>query len=85
MGAAVKSKHPRSLDEIFSDEEGLNEAFARASRKVRLEHKLLGLPLAEWRDGQVVWVSPEEIDLGPAPAPLNGANSHASDARLPRS
>jgi hypothetical protein len=35
------------------------------------EHKLLGLPIAIWKDGQAVWLQPEDItpeDMGEAPS-----------------
>jgi hypothetical protein len=37
-------------------------AFEEAVGKVIAEHKRLGLPLAIWRDGQVVHISPEEAE-----------------------
>lgn len=39
------------------------------------EHKLLGLPIAVWKDGKAVWLQPEDItpeDMGeitPTPKP----------------
>lgn len=35
----------------------------RAVREALLRHKLLGNPVAVWRDGRVVWIPPEEIPV----------------------
>jgi hypothetical protein len=32
-------------------------------------HKRAGNPIAVWRDGQVVWLSPEEIPVSLEPTP----------------
>ena len=33
----------------------------RSFRELRLEHARMGRPVCESRDGQVVWITPEEI------------------------
>jgi hypothetical protein len=57
-----------------SDE--VQRAMGRAVRRALLVHKKLGNPITVWRDEEVVWISPEEIeideadddqDLGPRP------------------
>jgi hypothetical protein len=51
--------------------EGIQEAVHDTFR----EHKLLGLPIAIWKDGKAVWLQPEDItpeDMGevtPTPQP----------------
>jgi hypothetical protein len=61
--------HPPNLEEIRKGNlilEGLREAVAETFR----EHKLLGLPIAVWRDGKAVWLQPEDItpeDMGERP------------------
>ena len=35
----------------------------QAVRDTVREHKLLGQPIVVWRDGKVVWIPPEEIEL----------------------
>jgi hypothetical protein len=35
----------------------------RAVREALLRHKRIGNPIAVWRDGQVVWIPPEEIPV----------------------
>lgn len=41
----------------------MDRALARAVRQALLRHKKMGNPVAVWRDGKVVWVEPEEIDV----------------------
>lgn len=41
----------------------IDEAIAKGVREARRIHKLLGNPVAEWRDGKVVIVQPEDIEL----------------------
>ncbi|MGH8676171.1 MAG: hypothetical protein ACREVG_17930 [Burkholderiales bacterium] len=39
------------------------EIFDRAGREALKRHKALGIPIVIWRDGRVVKVPPEEIDI----------------------
>jgi len=60
--------------DIFEDSAQMTRAMHKAVQNALREHKLLGYPIVIWRDGQVVWVPPEEIELdeeqnGPAPKP----------------
>ena len=48
---------------ILRDRTQVDRAIERAVREARLMHKKLGNPIAEWRDGRVVIVPPEEIEL----------------------
>ncbi len=41
----------------------MDRALARAVRQALLQHKKMGNPVATWRDGKVVWVAPEEIEV----------------------
>jgi hypothetical protein len=55
----------------------IDAAMKQAVRDARQRHKKLGNPVAEWRDGKVVWIAPEDIEdaeparptdpAGPAP------------------
>jgi hypothetical protein len=52
-----------TIDELFEDGRLIDEALRLAARDARRVHKALGIPMATWRDGQVVWVQPEEITV----------------------
>jgi hypothetical protein len=43
------------------DWDAVTAAIQRAVREAVLAHARAGHPVAEWRDGKVVWVQPEEI------------------------
>ena len=59
----VNPETQRSIEEIFSDGRPVDSALAEAAREALLLHKRLGLPIAVWRDGAVVWVTAEEIEV----------------------
>ena len=41
----------------------IEAALAQAVREALLRHKQAGNPIAEWREGRVVWVAPGEIPV----------------------
>lgn len=47
------------------DMAGTQAAILRATRKAISEAKLRGELVPQWRDGKVVWIRPEEIELPP--------------------
>lgn len=49
---------------LESDSPG--RAMRKAVREAVLRHKLLGQPIAVSRDGKVVWIPPDEIEVPPA-------------------
>ena len=42
-------------------------ALARAFREAILRHKQAGNPICVWREGQVVWIAPEDIQIPDEP------------------
>ncbi len=53
----------KDIAKIFEEGAPIDEALAKAVRDAVRMHKLLGNPVAEWRDGKVVWVQPEDVQL----------------------
>jgi hypothetical protein len=51
----------RTLAERLQDDQLIGEALARAVRDALRRHKQAGNPVAVWRDGQVVWIEPQDI------------------------
>ena len=52
----------RDISEILaSDPNIVSEAINEAVQDAILRHKQMGLPMAVWRDGAVVWIPPEEL------------------------
>ena len=56
----------------FADDEAVEATLNRAVREAVLRHKKLGQSIAEWRDGRVVIVPPEEIDVDEPPSAPRG-------------
>jgi hypothetical protein len=56
-----------SVSERMRDGKGMAKAMGEAIRETVREHKLLGYPIVVWKDGKVVWVPPEEIELKDEP------------------
>lgn len=53
----------RGVAEIFEEGTPIDRALQRAARTAAIEHKREGVPLVIWRDGEVVLVPPEEIEI----------------------
>jgi hypothetical protein len=56
------SKQP-SIREIFLEGTPIDDALARAVEDALRFHKQLGNTIVEWRDGKIVHVAAEDIDL----------------------
>ena len=50
------------ITRAFEEGTPIDEAIIEAVRLARQEHKRAGNPVAEWRDGKVVWIAPEDIE-----------------------
>lgn len=61
-----------TLKELFEDGRAIDEALKEAARDARRLHKALGNPMATWKDGQVLWIQPEDIVVD-APAEADEA------------
>lgn len=51
------------VEDFLALTDRISEALRRAARQALLEHKREGLPIVIWRDGRVVWVPPQEIEM----------------------
>jgi len=67
------SRRPsHDIERIIRDGTAIDRAIVAARRRVIRRHRQLGVPLAIWRDGQVVEVAPESVEL-PADGDGTGA------------
>jgi len=57
------SNQEPTVKELFEDGRIIDEALREGARDARRLHKALGNPMATWKDGQVVWVQPENITV----------------------
>ena len=51
----------KTIDELFRDGKEIDTALRNAVQQALLQHKQAGNPVAEWRDGKVVLIKPEDI------------------------
>ena len=61
----TKPQLPENL--LLAYSEDIQTAIRRAVRHALLMHKRAGNPIAEWRDGRVVIIPPEEIVVDDEP------------------
>jgi hypothetical protein len=72
--AMTTSPAPEPLPtERVEDIPRMLKAMRMAVREAVLRHKLLGNPVAVWREGRVVWLQPHEISLTPDEPTAGGA------------
>jgi len=57
----VSERNGTSFDQKLADNEGIGQALRKAGKDAFLTHARLGRSVPEWRDGKVVWITPEEI------------------------
>jgi len=50
------------IGRVCSDGRQIDEAFQHAVSAARQRHKKAGVPVAEWRDGKVVWIPADQIE-----------------------
>ncbi|MFI4937188.1 MAG: hypothetical protein ACHQJ6_01600 [Candidatus Berkiellales bacterium] len=51
------------IPKIFQNQDLVVQAIQKGIRTALLKHKQAGNPVCEWKDGKVVWVSPEKIPV----------------------
>jgi len=59
----MSERPKKDIDAIFAEGTEIDRALAKAVRGAIRRHKLLGNPIAIWRDNQVVWLQPDEIEI----------------------
>jgi hypothetical protein len=59
----MNGSEPENFTELMQDSDKFMDEVNRAVQNTLRVHKLLGYPVAVWRDGQVVWIPPEEIPV----------------------
>jgi hypothetical protein len=57
----VAEQNGTSFDELVADNDRIQAALLRAARDAALTHARLGRTLPDWKDGQVVWLTPAEV------------------------
>jgi hypothetical protein len=58
----MTNREPKDIRKIFREGTLIDEAMSAAVRDAVQLHKEKGLPMVVWRDGEIVWISPEEAE-----------------------
>ena len=56
-------KNDKDIGQLFKEGKPIDTALAQAVAEAVRQHKLMGQPMAVWKDGKTVWVSPDEFEL----------------------
>ncbi len=59
----MSARSSRDIASIIRDGTAIDRAIVAARRRVIQRHRQLGVPLVIWRDGMVVEVAPDSVDL----------------------
>jgi hypothetical protein len=58
----MKAEANKNIGRIFAeDRRSIEEALKQGVREAMIRHKKDGLPVVIYRDGQTVWVKPEDL------------------------
>ncbi|RJQ50601.1 MAG: hypothetical protein C4526_11670 [Nitrospiraceae bacterium] len=55
------SETKKNIDEFFNNGSEIDEALQKAVKEALLQHKKAGNPVVSWKDGQIVWIQPDDI------------------------
>lgn len=64
----MQPEQTKDIAELFREGTAIDEAVKKAAAQALRMHKLMGNPVAEWRDGKVVWVQPDDIQIPDEPS-----------------
>jgi hypothetical protein len=59
----MKSGKPKDVRSIMLETDLVEQALHKAVVQAMIRHKRLGNPIVVWRDGKVVWIPAEEIEI----------------------
>ena len=65
----MTNREPKDIQKIFQEGTLIDEAMNAAVRDAVQLHKEKGLPMVVWRDGKIVWITPEEAEQSLATMP----------------
>jgi len=63
----MPTERKETIREMLLDRPRIEAALRRAAREAAILHKRAGVPLVIWKDGKVVNVPPEEIEIPDLP------------------
>jgi hypothetical protein len=66
---------PNDRVAFVNENAAIEQAMRLAVRDALIQHKRAGNPVCTWRDGKVVWIPAEEIQIDDAPNGDGGSQS----------
>jgi polyhydroxyalkanoate synthesis regulator phasin len=54
------------IEELFKKGDPIDQALRKGVQDALRRHKQAGKPICEQRDGKIIWIQPEDIDLDEA-------------------
>lgn len=60
-----QSVNKDKISDIMSNPRKVTQIIQAGIKAALLKHKLLGNPVCEWRDNQVVWIPADQISVDP--------------------
>jgi hypothetical protein len=69
QGAVVVKKPKKSISELFKEGTPIDEALRKGVRDALIRHKKLGNSIVIWRDGKIVHVPADQIEIPDEEAP----------------
>jgi hypothetical protein len=70
----MSAQEPKDLRAIMLDGTAIQRALREYWIKTLVRHKRLGNPIVVWRDGKVVWIPAEEIEIPTTASCEEGSN-----------
>lgn len=67
----MSEKKAVDIGRIIREGTLVDEAIRKAIRDAMLMHKKLGDPVVGWKDGKVVWIPADQIEVEEERAPVN--------------
>ena len=64
----MMNSEPNAIQKVFQEGALIDEAMNAAVRDAVQVHKEKNLPMVVWRNGEIVWISPEEAEQSLASA-----------------
>ena len=77
----MNSDEPKDVRAIMLDGRLIHQALREAWARTLIQHKRMGTPIVVWRDGQVVWIPAEEIEIPGADGDLPHPSDHLMDSQ----
>ena len=68
----MNADKPKNVRDIMLDTDLVERALREAVTQALIRHKRLGTPIVVWRDGKVVWIPAEEIEIPSADGDVIG-------------